>query len=86
VRGPANVVRLVVRRGALLATVGISIGLVGSLVLTRAIQSMLYATSATDPRIYAVAAALLIVVAILAYVVPARRATRVDPVVELRRT
>jgi len=81
---PASVVRLVVRRGALLALPGVCAGLIGSLALTRALQSELFDTSATDPWIFAGAAALLIVTAVLACLVPARRATRVDPVVELR--
>jgi putative ABC transport system permease protein len=82
---PAGLVRLVVRRGALLAVGGVCVGLVGSLTFTRALQSLLYATSVTDPRIFASAAASLIVVAVLACVVPARRATRIDPAVELRK-
>jgi putative ABC transport system permease protein len=81
---PANVVRLVLRRGALLAFIGVCIGLVGSLALRRALPSMLYETSPTDPRIFAAAAALLSVSAILACLVPARRATRLDPGVALR--
>jgi putative ABC transport system permease protein len=81
---PANVVRLIVRRGAGLALAGACIGLVGSFALMRALQSMLYETSATDPRIFAGAAALLLVVAIVACIVPARRATRVDPIAALR--
>ncbi len=82
---PASLVRLVVRRGALLAIVGVCVGLIGSLAFTRALQSVLYATSVTDPRIFAAAAASLIVAAMLACIVPARRATRIDPIVELRK-
>jgi putative ABC transport system permease protein len=63
---PASVVRLVIRRGALCAFVGVCVGLVGSFALTRALQSALYQTSATDPRVFAAAAALLLVVALLA--------------------
>jgi putative ABC transport system permease protein len=58
------------------------IGLVGSLALTRALQSMLFDTSATDPRVFTGAAALLVIVALLACLVPARRPTQVDPVME----
>jgi putative ABC transport system permease protein len=83
---PANVVRLVVRRGALLAAVGILAGLLGSVALTRGLQSALYQTSATDPRVFSAAAALLVIFALLACVVPTRRATRVDPMAELRKT
>ena len=81
---PASVVGLVLRRGGLLALVGVVGGLVGSLILTRALQSALYQTSATDPRVFVASAALLVIAALLACIVPARRATRVDPVVQLR--
>ena len=81
---PANVVHLVVRRGAVLALAGVAVGIVASLALTRVLQSSLYDTSATDPRMFAGTAGLLIAVAVLACVVPARRATRVDPAAELR--
>lgn len=80
----ASVVGLVLRRGALLALVGVFVGLVGSLALTRALQSTLYQTSATDPRVFAASAALLVLVALAACFVPARRATRVDPIAVLR--
>ncbi|MEP6496149.1 MAG: ADOP family duplicated permease [bacterium] len=83
---PASVVRLVVRRGALFALVGVCVGLVGSFALTRALQSALYQTSATDPRVFAAAPALLLAVALLACIVPTRRATRVDPIIALRDT
>jgi predicted permease len=81
---PANVVRLVVQRGAVLAVAGVCIGVVGSFALTRGLHSLLYQTSATDPSVFAGAAALLIVVAIVACIVPTRRATRVDPIAALR--
>ena len=83
---PARVVGLVLRRGGLLAVVGVLAGLVGSLALTRALQSTLYQTSATDPRVFAASAALLAIAALVACVVPAHRATRVDPIVVLRET
>lgn len=81
---PANVFRLILLRGATLAVAGVCAGLAGSFALTRALQSMLYQTSATDPRIFSGAAALLLVVAIMACIIPTRRATRVDPVSALR--
>jgi len=81
---PADVVRLVMRRGALFAFGGVCVGLVGSFATTRALQSVLFQTSATDPRVFAAAAALLLVVALLACIVPTRRATRVDPITVLR--
>jgi putative ABC transport system permease protein len=81
---PASVVGLVLRRGGLLALFGVVGGLVGSLILTRALQSALYQTSATDPRVFVASAALLVIAALLACIVPALRATRVDPIVQLR--
>jgi putative ABC transport system permease protein len=80
----ANVLRLILRRGAMVALAGVCIGLVGSFALSRALQSMLYQTSATDPRVFAGAAALLLVIAILACIVPTRRATHIDPITALR--
>ena len=79
-----DVLGLVFREGFVLALVGLAIGLVGALALMRAMSSVLFGVSATDPVSYAVVAALLLVVAALASYVPARRATRVDPLVALK--
>ena len=81
---PANVVRLVVHRGALLAIAGVLVGLAGAVALTRGLRSALYQTSVTDPRVFAASATLLVVVALLACLIPARRATRIDPIAALR--
>jgi putative ABC transport system permease protein len=81
---PAGVIGLVMRRGALFALIGIVVGLGGSFALTRALQSALYQTSATDPRVFAGATVLLVVVALLACIIPTRRATRLDPSTALR--
>jgi putative ABC transport system permease protein len=83
---PATVIRLVVERGAALALAGVCIGVVGSSALTRALSSLLYQTSASDPRVFAIAAAVLLAVAVLACIIPTRRATRVDPIAALRET
>lgn len=80
----SSVVGLVVGHAARLAGAGIGLGLVASLALTRTIGSMLYGVSGSDPLTYAALAALLGAVAIGAAFLPARRATRVDPVVALR--
>ena len=81
---PRAIVREVLGRGMKLAALGVGIGFIGALVLTRLIRGMLAGVSANDPLSFAVSAALLIGGAALACVLPARRASRVDPVVALR--
>src|SRR6266566_2079015 len=81
---PATVVRMVVRQGALLTLVGIGVGAVGAVVLTRYLRALLYEVSPTDPLAFAGMALLLSAVALAASYVPARRAARVDPMVALR--
>jgi putative ABC transport system permease protein len=79
-----DVLRLVLRRGLRLTWVGLVIGLAGALALGRALQSLLFEVSASDPLTLAAVAALLSLVAALASYWPARRATRVDPLIALR--
>ena len=84
-----NVLRLVLNKGLLLAGVGIGIGVAGSyalgrLVASQLLQKTLYQTNAADPAVFGIVAAGLVVVAAVATWVPARRATRVDPIVALR--
>ncbi len=79
-----NVMRLVVGQTMLLVAVGVGLGLTAAFILTRWMSSMLYGVSATDPVTFAVIALVLIAVALTASAVPARRATRVDPMVALR--
>ena len=69
---------LVMRRGVLLTLLGLALGLGGTFALTRFIKSLLFETSAQDPRVLAAVAAILLVTSVLACVLPARRATRVD--------
>jgi len=80
---PEDVLRLVLGQGALLAGVGVGLGLLGAGLLSRVMASQLYGVAATDPATYAVAALTLLAVALAAVYIPARRAARLDPVVAL---
>jgi putative ABC transport system permease protein len=80
----ADVLRLVVRQGMIMALIGLGIGLIGALSLSRVMRSMLHGVSPTDPLTFAGVSIVLLGVALLACLIPARRATRVDPIVALR--
>ena len=79
-----DVSNLVIRQGMLLALIGVSIGLAGSFALTRLMESLLFEVSTTDRWIFAGGSVLLISVSVLACWIPARRASRVDPMAALR--
>ncbi len=81
---PGNIIGLVVRQGMQLAGIGIAVGLAGALGLTRIMNSLLFGVSTTDALTFATVPALLAAVAFAATVIPAWRATRVDPMVALR--
>ena len=80
----ADIMRLVVGNGMLLTLIGIGIGIVASMGLTRVMQSFLFGVGATDAVTFIAVSALLIAVALVANYIPARKATRVNPVIALR--
>ena len=79
-----DVLTLVLGQGLRTILVGIAIGLVGSLAITRTLQSLLFGVTATDPVTFAAVILLLVTTALLACYIPARRAAKVDPMVALR--
>jgi len=81
---PRDVLKLVVRQAMVLTLGGVGIGLLSSLALTRLMKSLLFNVGVTDPLTFAVIALLMILIAMLACLIPARRATKVDPLVALR--
>jgi putative ABC transport system permease protein len=79
-----DVLKLVVRRGMVLAIIGTALGLVASLALTRLMRSLLFEVTPTDWLTFVITSVVLLTVALLACYIPARRATKVDPLVALR--
>lgn len=80
----SDITRMILRRSLLLATVGVALGLVGALAVTRVLAKFLFEVKPTDLPTFLVVTALLVAVALLAGWLPARRATRVDPLIALR--
>lgn len=81
---PRGILKMIIGEGLLLALVGVGVGLIGAFALTRFLSTMLFGVTATDPLTYASISTLLILTALLASYLPARRATKVDPTEALR--
>ena len=81
---PSTVLRLIIGEGMRVVAIGVVAGLAGALVVTRLMTTVVYGVRVTDPMTYAGVAALLTAVALLASYIPARRATRIDPLTAMR--
>jgi ABC-type antimicrobial peptide transport system permease subunit len=79
-----DVLQLILGQGARLVLIGIAIGIVGAVALTRVMASQLFMISSTDPLTFMAVSVVLVLVALLACYIPARRAAKVDPIVALR--
>ena len=79
-----DVLRMVLRQGMALVMFGLGIGIIGALALTRLMKGLLFEVGASDPMTFVLVAALLAIVALIACYLPARRATKVDPMIALR--
>jgi ABC-type antimicrobial peptide transport system permease subunit len=79
-----GLLRLVLREGFVMSAIGIGVGVAGALAASRLISALLYQVSPTDPAVFALTAAAVAGAAVLGYLVPAFRASRVEPAVALR--
>lgn len=81
---PRNILRLMMGHGMKLTLIGVAIGFVGAIAVTRLMRSLLFAVAPVDLMTFGVSSVVLMIVALLACFIPARRATKVDPLVALR--
>jgi putative ABC transport system permease protein len=81
---PSDVLRMILGQGLRTIFIGVAIGIAGSLALTRAVESLLFGVTATDPLTFGGVTLLLLGAGLLACYIPARRAMRVDPIIALR--
>jgi ABC-type antimicrobial peptide transport system permease subunit len=81
---PDHLLKMVMRQGMILVGGGIALGLVGAVILTRFLSGYLFGISPFDPITFVVVAVVLASVALMANAIPARRASRVDPIIALR--
>ena len=81
---PRHILRLMMGQGMRLTLIGVAIGFVGAIAVTHLMRSLLFGVTPTDVMTFVVSSIVLIVVALLACFIPARRATKVDPLVALR--
>jgi ABC-type antimicrobial peptide transport system permease subunit len=81
---PRDILRLMIGQGMKLTVIGVTIGFIGAIAITRLTSSLLFSVAPTDFVTFAVSAVALTLVALLACFLPARRATKVDPLVALR--
>ena len=82
--GARDILQLVLRRGMVLATIGVAVGLAAAFGLTRLLASLLFEVKPTDAFTFSAVTLILIAIALLASYIPARRATKVNPLVALR--
>jgi putative ABC transport system permease protein len=82
--GQRHILRMIMRHGAMLTGIGLGIGLVGALLGGQAMRTQLFGVSGSDPAVFAVVVIFLAAIAMFSCYLPARRATRVDPLTALR--